>query len=281
MRIGIGLPTSTPDRNRTDLAEWARRAEEGPFTSLGVIDRLVYDSLDPILSLAGAAAVTSRIRLVTMVVIGPLRPAALLAREVSTLDAISGGRVTLGLGLGARLDDYQAAGAVWANRGRHLSEQLATLRTIWEEDGDRTAGSRPTKPGGPELVVGGASAAAAARVARYADGYVHGGGPPRAFSSAAERVRAAWCDAARPGRPSLWAQSHVSLSDPEGGEAYLRDYYAFAGAFAERVAAGCLGTPEALREHLTAYAAAGCDELVLLPATSDLAELDRIADVVG
>jgi alkanesulfonate monooxygenase SsuD/methylene tetrahydromethanopterin reductase-like flavin-dependent oxidoreductase (luciferase family) len=278
VRIGVGLPTSTPNRRATELIDWAVRAELGPFTSLGVIDRLVYDSLDPLIALTAAAAVTTRLRLVTMVVIGPVRPAALLAKEAASLDALSGGRLTLGVSLGARRDDYDAAGASWGDRGRRLSDQLAAMRDIWE---GTTIGPRPATLGGPELLVGGGSGPGFARAARYADGYVHGGGPPRAFSSAAERARAAWTDAGRPGGPALWGQSYTALSDPEAGEAYLRHYYAFTGPFAERIAAGLLTTEKAVREHVAGYADAGCDELVLLPATSDPAELDRLADALS
>ena len=83
------------------------------------------------------------------------------------------------------------------------------------------------------------SAAAAARrfarMARYADGYAHGGGPPRAFASAAARAEAAWNDLGRPGRPRLWGQGYFALGDVERGNDYLRDYYAFTGPFAERI----------------------------------------------
>jgi alkanesulfonate monooxygenase SsuD/methylene tetrahydromethanopterin reductase-like flavin-dependent oxidoreductase (luciferase family) len=129
--------------------------------------------------------------------------------------------------------------------------------------------------------VGGGSGASFLRVARYADGYVHGGGPPRAFSSAAERARAAWADAGRPGIPALWGQSYIALSDGEAGEAYLRRYYAFTGPFADRIAAELLTTEKAVREHVAGYADAGCDELVLLPATSNPSELDRLADALS
>jgi alkanesulfonate monooxygenase SsuD/methylene tetrahydromethanopterin reductase-like flavin-dependent oxidoreductase (luciferase family) len=258
--------------------EWARRAEEGPFTSLGVVDRLVYDCIDPLVALAAAAAVTSRVRLVTMVVIGPVRPPAVLAAQAASLDALSGGRLTLGISLGARRDDYEAAGAEWAGRGRSLSDQLGIMREIWE---DTRIGPRPATPGGPEVLVGGGSGPSFARAARYADGYVHGGGPPRAFATAAGRARSAWTDAGRPGQPALWGQSYFSLADPDAGAAYLRHYYAFTGVFAERVAAGLLSSPKAIREHVAGYADAGCDELVLLPATPQPAELERLADVLA
>src|SRR5258707_9534968 len=281
MRIGVGLPTSTPPtgaRHRgPELLTWATRAEAGPFASLGVTDRLVYDCTDPMVALAAAAAVPTRLRLVTMVVIGPIRPAAVLAAQAAPLDALSGGRLTLGVSLGARPDDYDAAGAQWRGRGRQLSDGLAAMRDIWE---GTSVGPRPASPGGPDLLVGGGSGAAFLRAARHADGYVHGGGPPRAFASAAERARAAWVDAGRPGEPQLWGQSYFSLADPDAGADYLRHYYAFTGPFAERVAAGLLDSPKAVREQVAGYAEAGCDELVLLPATSDPAELDRLADLL-
>lgn len=282
MRIGVGLPTSTPPlgaRHRgPELLAWATRAEAGPFTSLGVTDRLVYDCTDPFVALTAAAAVTSRLRLVTMVAIGPIRPAALLAAQAASLDALSEGRLTLGLSLGARPDDYDTAGASWRGRGKQLSDQLAALREIWE---GTSVGPRPARPGGPDLLVGGGSGAAFLRAARHADGYVHGGGPPRAFASAADRARAAWSDAGRPGEPQLWGQSYFSLADPAAGAAYMRHYYAFTGPFAERVAAGLLDSPKAIREQVAGYAEAGCDELVLLPATSDPSELDRLADALA
>jgi alkanesulfonate monooxygenase SsuD/methylene tetrahydromethanopterin reductase-like flavin-dependent oxidoreductase (luciferase family) len=281
VHTGVGLPTSLPGGSGPLLVEWARRAEEGPFSSLGVVDRVVYDCADPLVALAAAAAVTSRLRLVTMIVIGPVRPAALLAKQAASVDALSGGRLVLGVSLGARRDDYQAAEAVWEDRGRRLSEQLAVMRAIWEGgDGVGDIGPRPASPGGPPVLVGGGSGAAFLRAARYADGYVHGGGPPRAFAAAAGRARAAWIDAGRPGAPQLWGQSYFALGDPDAGEAYLRHYYAFTGAFAERIAAGLLTSPKEVREHVAGYAEAGCDELVLLPATSDPAELDRLAEAL-
>ena len=278
MEVGVGLPTTTPGADGTGILEWARRADQGPFASLGVLDRMVYRSVEPFAALSAAAAVTARARLVTMVVIGPLRNTALLAKQAASLDLLSAGRLTLGLAIGARTDDYRALGVDPAGRGRRLGEQLAELRELWEKG---EVGPEPVQPGGPPLLAGGLSGEAFARMARGADGYVHGGGPPRAFAAAAARAWAAWRDLERPGRPQLWGQGYFALGDADAGDAYLRDYYAFTGPFAAKVAAGNLTSGRAVKDFVRGYEDAGCDHLVLLPTVSDPAQLDRLADVLG
>jgi alkanesulfonate monooxygenase SsuD/methylene tetrahydromethanopterin reductase-like flavin-dependent oxidoreductase (luciferase family) len=275
MNVGIGLPTTTPGADAELLAGWAARADAGPFSSLAVLDRLVYDSFEPFAALAAAAAITERVRLATMIAIGPLRGTAELLKQAATLQVLARGRLTLGLAVGAREDDYAAAGVPTAGRGRRLSEQLVALRGSWE-----TSPVVPSAPA-PELLVGGGSGQAFLRAARYADGYAHGGGPPRAFARAAAAARAAWSELGRPGAPRLWGQGYFCLGDAARGAEYLRDYYAFTGPFAETIAAALLDTPGAVRDFVRGYAEEGCDELVLLPAVSDPAELDRLAEVVA
>ncbi|HEV2780434.1 MAG TPA: LLM class flavin-dependent oxidoreductase [Actinophytocola sp.] len=275
MKVGIGLPNTVPGTDGALLVEWARRADAGPFSTVAVLDRLVYDSLEPFAALAAAAAVTERVHLATMIAIGPLRAPAVLAKQAVSVDAIAGGRFTLGLAVGARLDDYEAAGVDHRGRGTRLSEQLAYLRGELD-----SSGVKPSRPG-IEILVGGSSGPAFARMARYGDGYAHGGGPPRAFGSAATRARAAWRDFERPGEPRLWGQGYFAFGDPDRGSAYLRDYYAFTGPFAEKIAAGNLTSARAVKDFVRGYEAEGCDELILFPTVPDLADLDRLAEVLS
>jgi alkanesulfonate monooxygenase SsuD/methylene tetrahydromethanopterin reductase-like flavin-dependent oxidoreductase (luciferase family) len=275
MRVGIGLPNAVPGTDGRLLVDWARRAEQGPFTSLGVVDRVRYDAHEPLATLAAAAAVTEGVALVTMVLIGPLRNPALLAKQATTVQAMSGGRLVLGLGLGARADDYEAAGVPTAGRGERLSAMIRELRDRWDEpDGPKVAA--------PPILAGGGSDAAVARVALHADGYVHGGGPPRSFVRVVERVRTAWRDAARPGEPMLWGQGYFTLGDDarERGLGFMRDYYAFTGPFAEKIAAGLLATPQDVAAFLRGYADLGCQEMVLLPAVAELDQIGRLEDVL-
>ena len=279
MNIGLGLPTTMAGISGDLLVEWARRADAGPFSSLGVLDRIAYQNYEPFTALAAASAVTKRVRLATMIVIAPLRNTALLAKQAASVDALSAGRLTLGLAVGARGEDYEVASVDSRGRGRRFSEQLETIRDIWEEG---RIGPTPKAPG-PRLLVGGSTGEALARMARYGDGYMHGGGPPRAFGGAAAKALAAWSDLGRPGRPTLWGMGYFALGDgtAESGAAYLRHYYAFTGPFAEKVAAGNLTSATAIREFVRGYEEAGCDELVLLPTVSDLAQADRLAQVLA
>jgi alkanesulfonate monooxygenase SsuD/methylene tetrahydromethanopterin reductase-like flavin-dependent oxidoreductase (luciferase family) len=266
VRVGIGLPTTTPGTDGELIIEWARRADASGFSSLAVLDRLAYESVEPFAALAAAGAVTANARLATMIAIGPLRRTGVLAEHVESLNTLSAGRLTLGLAIGARHDDYEVAHVDHRNRGARLDEQLAHLRV---HDTDA------------ELLVGGDSGAAQARMARYADGYMHGGGPPRAFASAAARAQAAWRDHGRPGRPRLWGQGYFGLGDADRGASYLRDYYAFTGPFADKVAAANLTTSREIKDFVRGYEAEGCDELVLFPTVSDLGEVDRLGEVLS
>jgi alkanesulfonate monooxygenase SsuD/methylene tetrahydromethanopterin reductase-like flavin-dependent oxidoreductase (luciferase family) len=280
MRVGIGLPTTTPGLSRALFLEWVEKAEAGPFATLGVFDRLAYDSLDPLISLTAAAAVTSRIRLATTILTSPLYNTAMLAKAAASLDVLSAGRLVLGLAIGARESDYDVAGIPTRTRGKRLTEQLATLRDYWEGD---TVGPKPVCPGGPPLLVGGLNDQTFARVARYANGYLHGGGPPAAFTRFADRARAAWSDAGRPDRLQLWGMGYYALGEKEveAGTQYLRHYYDFAGPFMERIAAGLLTTPQALVTFIRGYQEAGCDELILFPTVGHINQVERLAEIVA
>ena len=280
MQVGVGLPGTIPDVQGQLILEWACRADDGPFSSLGVLDRLVYDSYDPLITLGAVAGITQHVKLATTIIIGPLHNNSLLAKVAASLDSLSGGRFVLGLAVGARKEDYDASGVDYRDRGKRLSEQLSTLRSIWEES---YIGPQTTRQAGPCLLVGGLSDQSYARMVRYTDGYVHGGGPPRAFSRAADKAYAAWSDSGRPGKPQLWAQGYFALGDDnviKEGYRYLRDYYAFTGPFAGRIASGLLTNPQSIAQFIRGYHNAGCDELVLFPTVPDIAQLDRLAEIL-
>ena len=278
MQVGVGLPDTIANLRGDLMLQWAQQADAGPFSSVAVLDRLLYDSYEPITTLAAAAAVTERVQLATMIVISPLRNTTLLAKSARTVNALSNGRFTLGISIGARRDDYQLANVPYHKRGSILDQQLLDLNEQWDNEA-----IGPQSANRPSLMIGGMSDVTFGRVARFADGYMHGGGPPRAFERNATQARAAWADAGRPGNPKLWGMGYFAFGETAvaAGADYLRDYYAFTGPFAERIVQGLLTTPQAIAQFIRGYADAGCDNLILFPVTADLDQLHQLADVVA
>src|SRR5690349_3612833 len=200
MEVGIGLPNAIAGTTGEQLTDWARTAEEAGFSSLGTIDRIVYDSYESVVALSAAAAVTERIRLVTDVMLGPLRQnPAMIAKQFLSLDALAGGdRAVLGIGIGGREDDYEVSGLDMSGRGRWLDGALAKIRDIWNAEGDLESkvGPRPTGKG-PSLMVGGYVQAALERAAKFGDGWTQGGSGPDQFGADYSNLEDAWKKAGR------------------------------------------------------------------------------------
>jgi alkanesulfonate monooxygenase SsuD/methylene tetrahydromethanopterin reductase-like flavin-dependent oxidoreductase (luciferase family) len=287
MDIGIGHPATIPGVQGQLILEWARRADAGPFSSLGSLDRLVYPNYEPLITLAAAAAVTQRLRLITTVLLTPLHNTGMLAKQSASLDAISGGRLTLGVGVGSREDDFRAAPAEFHHRGKHFEEQLDTMQRIWSgqplTDDTGPIGPAPVQPGGPELLIGGYSPRAIQRVGRWGNGYIAGGAPPPMASQAFAAAEQAWKAAGREGKPRFVVGMYWGLG-PDAAEkagSYLRHYYAVMGPRAEQIASSVPATPEAVKAAIKAFADIGVDELVCWPTIPELDQVDRLADLIG
>ena len=117
MEIGVGLPTNLRGTHKELVLAWAQRAEALGFASLCMGERLTYAGYDWLLALTAAASVTTRIRLLANVIILPIHPIGVVAKQSLSLDDFSGGRLSLGVGLGTPLDDYDVAPAERAGRG--------------------------------------------------------------------------------------------------------------------------------------------------------------------
>jgi alkanesulfonate monooxygenase SsuD/methylene tetrahydromethanopterin reductase-like flavin-dependent oxidoreductase (luciferase family) len=285
--IGIGLPNTVPDTEGRTLVDWARAAEDAGFSTLGTIGRLVYPNYEELIALSAAAAVTSRIRLTTSVLLAPLYSnPALLAKQAASLDRLSGGRLVLGLGLGGREDDFTASGLSMHGRGHRLEEQLAMMKRVWSGEEFGTAGGigpEPARPGGPEIILGGATEASFRRVARLADGWIMGGGTPDMFAQGAAGVDQAWQEAGRPGRPRKLTLAYFALGPDARAQAdrYLQDYYGWLGDIANMIAAGAAVSAEMVKSYLAAFEASGCDEVIFVPTASRLDQVSLLADAVA
>jgi len=287
MKIGLGLPASVPGTRGRDLIDWAVEGERAGFASLATLDRVVYDNYECLTTLAAAAAVTERIRLTTAIMIAPLRSnTALLAKQAATVDRLSDGRLTLGMAVGVRPDDFRASGVAMAGRGRRMDEQLAEMRRIWAGDRRGFAGGigpRLAQAPAPEVILGGHSPGAIARVAAYGDGWISGSGGPGMFRGGVAAVRAAWQRAGRPGTPKTLALAYFALGDDAehvAGE-HLRDYYGFAPPYAQMVLDNAAVGADGVAATVAAFAEAGCDELILVPCSNDIDQIKLLSAIVA
>lgn len=284
VHIAIGLPSHIASVPGSLLAQWARRAEQRGFAELAAIDRLVYESLDAVVALSVAAGATTNIGLMTNVLLAPLYPPVLLAKQVTTLADASGGRLTLGLGIGSRPDDYTAIGVDYRQRGRILDQAVALLRDTC--DAKTVAGDKALIPAPVRIPIlfGGRADATVRRAATIGDGWTAGTLRDYANQSAlADRVRTAWAEAGRAGRPRLQASVNFAFGDTEtvaAGRAHLQTYYGFKLAYAALNVADMLTSADEAAQTIRAYHNLGFDGLVFNPCVADIDQVDRLADAV-
>ncbi|MEU8781957.1 LLM class flavin-dependent oxidoreductase [Streptomyces sp. NPDC048637] len=282
MSVGLGLPIGDP----AQLLSWARRAEATPFSTVALLDRLVFGNPEPLITLATLAGATSRIRLQTEVLLAPLHRTALLAKQAATLDVLSGSRFTLGIGIGGRDDDYLATGVDLRTRGRRLDTQMAALRRLWSGEPLSAdvgpIGPVPARPGGPEVLFGGFVPAALERVARWGDGFLGAALPPGPMDTLFRQVEDAWDRAGRTGRPRLLAQVNAALGPQptlDRARAELRAYYA-PHSYTDHVVNGLLTSGDQIREAVAAFRAIGADEVMLYCWSPDPDQVERLAGAV-
>jgi alkanesulfonate monooxygenase SsuD/methylene tetrahydromethanopterin reductase-like flavin-dependent oxidoreductase (luciferase family) len=286
MKIGIGLPNTIPGTPGRLLLDWARRAEERGFATLATIDRIAYPSFESLVALAAAGAVTERIELLTNILLAPTRNPILLAKEAASVDRISDGRLTLGLGVGGRQDDFVAAEREFQDRGRRFDQDLELIHGAWRGE---LVGGCP-KPATPEpthdqrvpILIGGMSDQAVERAVKWGVGWTAGGAPAEQVQPFAERVRQAWKESGRPGQPRIAALSYFAIQEDrtEESKANLMDYYGFLGDFAQAIADRAPRGETAVKETVKRFEDIGVDELLLDPTVADVREVDLLADAV-
>jgi len=295
MKIGFCLPYMKDGLDRTTILEWCRRIESGPFSTISCGERITGPSppYDMRVLLSAAATVTERVRIMPSLYVLPMHKAARAAQEIATLDVLSEGRVTLTLGYGGRPLDYEAVEADYRTRYARMDEQVAVLRQVWRgepvvEGGD-PVGPRPIQKEGPEILAGVLGPKSTARAARWADGLYAWSldGKAKEIAAAHARADAAWEEAGRTTPPRRVAGFWYSLASGDT-EAKLRDYaYDYLrGSAGHRMARAIADTltrfaPMAVLDAIESIRETGADELLLVPATAELSEIDRIEALIS
>jgi alkanesulfonate monooxygenase SsuD/methylene tetrahydromethanopterin reductase-like flavin-dependent oxidoreductase (luciferase family) len=296
MQVGVALPQMAVGYDRSTTLDWCRGIDQGPFSSVSAGERITFRNHEMITLLAAAAALTERVEIFANVTVTPWHRLPLLAKQFSTIDVLSAGRLAVAVGVGGREVDYAALDAPFARRHQRVDDDVAELRRIWSggsvgadaAPGTETVGPFPVRPGGPKLYGSPLGPKSMARSARWADGI-------SAFSLAADPAEAArlfamadeaWAAAGRTDRPHKRCGLFYVLGgdDPKATLAsFAYDYLeVFSPEFARILADQMpVYTAEVLAEKLAGFAAVGCDELILVPGDADPRCLELAAEVVS
>jgi alkanesulfonate monooxygenase SsuD/methylene tetrahydromethanopterin reductase-like flavin-dependent oxidoreductase (luciferase family) len=287
MKVGVWMPNAMPfGLERSFFLDWVRLADQAGFDTLSTLDRPNYDMWDPLASLAAAAAVTQRIRLATTPRPLPYRNEVQVAKQAAVIDRVSGGRLSLGVSLGSRPDDYQVFGATLEHRVTRFRRQLATIRQAWAEARQSNRehgvlGPPPVQDPGPPIWVGALTERARQRAVELADGFIFGGAAR--LSTIAPAIQNMRPQVAEHGKTrfSFNAVAYIAI----GGErefaeavAHHQRYYPVLPVPAEQaIHHGPIGK---IKDVVAEYAACGLDLLVLLPEVRSLRQLELLSEHV-
>jgi probable F420-dependent oxidoreductase len=294
-KIGLAFVNPAPLTKPTNVVNFAKQCEEIGLHSMWAIDRIAYDNLEPLTTLAAAAGVTQRIRLGTSVLLGNTRHPAHLAKIIATLDFISNGRVILGLGFGSRENDYKAVEIPFEKRGSRAVEQVNLMKRLWTEGNvthkgqffrveNLTIGPRPIQKPHPPIWSGGSADVALKRAGSWANGFICGSSAIPEFSLTWEKV-AGYARAAgrNPNEIEKAGLTFMAINNDHSMavktlEDYVMRYY---GRLRADVAnTSLVGSPNAVAERIVAFFSRGLDTLIIGVADPDPRQLDLFGEKV-
>lgn len=294
-QLSMHVPLAAADARPDTVLEWARRSKAAGIHGLFTLDRLVFDNQEPLMALAAASAAAPGMVLGMSVLLGTLRPPALLAKMAATLDQINGGNIVLGLGVGSRDDDFAGAEVPFEHRGSRLEEAVAIMKLCWSGQPVKFSGRfynidvgpigpRPASPV-PIWLGGGGSDSALKRIGRMADGYIaSSSGGPGGFRDKWDAIQRYTEQAGRdPASVYAGALIYVCVDDDvargeETAASYFQHYYA-----GRRPARGgaIIGPPDACVRGINEYVQAGVRYPIIGSPTADLGHLERFLEKVA
>ena len=291
MKVGVCMPYMEPEFTRNRLIEWCRLVDEWPFSSISCGERITGPTTEMRTLLSAAAVLTERVRIVPSLYVLPMHSAVWAAKEIASLDVVSGGRVTLTVGVGGRKADYRAVGAPHDHRYQRQDAQIAEMRRIWNGEapfeGADPVGPIPVQKGGPPILTGSMGPKAIARASHWADGIYawSGNGRKAEIARILDLADESWKQTGRAEPPRRLAGFWCSLA-PDGDRRLKEYVYAYIEILGKGLATAMAkavdrSTPDAVRESLDAMEELACEEVFLVPATADLAEVERAAELVA
>jgi probable F420-dependent oxidoreductase len=293
--IGLAWVNPAPLTKPENVANFAKKCEAMGCHSMWTIDRIVYDNLEPLTVLAAAAGATQKIRLGTSVLLANLRHPSHVAKIISTLDFISNGRLTVGLGFGSRENDYKAVEIPFEHRGSRAVEQVQLMKRLWTEDNvtykgrfynveNLTVGPKPIQKPHPPIWTGGGAEVALKRAGTWADGFICGSSAIPDFPATWEKISGYAKAAGRdPNKINKAGLTFMAIHDNQNKavktvEDYVMRYY---GRLRVDVAnTSLVGAPSAIIDRIGAFLAKGLDTLIIGLADPDPRQLDLFGEKV-
>lgn len=292
MKIGVCLPYMKAGLTREDYLAWFRAIDEGPFHALSCGERIHGPTYDMRVVLSAAAMATSRVEITPTLYVLPMHSATRVAKEIATLDILSGGRIgSVAVGYGGREKDYEALGAQYHGRYGRMDRQVEEMRRVWRGEeivaGGGVIGPTPSDRAGPRLLAGAMGPKSIERCAQWADGLYawSGNGEEEELKRTFDMADAAWQRAGRDQPPYRMGGFWYTLAD-DGQQKlydYVYDYLEIAGPEIATMMAESVhrSSADAVLDALDNAEAAGCEELFVVPATAELCEVERLCDLLA
>ena len=293
--IGLAWVNPAPLTKPENVVNFAKKCEAMGCHSMWTIDRIVYDNLEPLTVLAAAAGATQKIRLGTSVLLANLRHPSHVAKIISTLDFISNGRLTVGLGFGSRENDYKAVEIPFEHRGSRAVEQVQLMKRLWTEDNvtykgrfynveNLTVGPKPIQKPHPPIWTGGSADLALKRAGTWANGFICGSSAIPEFPATWEKIAGYAKAAGRdPNKINKAGLTFMAIDDDQNKavktvEDYVMRYY---GRLRVDVAnTSLVGAPSAIIDRIGAFLSKGLDTLIIGLADPDPRQLDLFGEKV-
>ena len=287
MKIGMTLPVMEPDLSRQDLEDWTLRVDAGPWSHIALGERILFPNPEFISTLSAVAAWTKRVEIIATISVLTMHNPILSAKQFATIDMISEGRFTLGVGVGGREEDYNAIGSTWSDRKwATLSDRVKTMQSVWSKEYHPSLGPTPFSMNGPQILAGAVGPKAMEMSADFADGLA-------GFSFNADieeikdsfnRVQKAFEEKNKSPRlvTSFWFG--LGKSARSDIQTHLERYLSWMGDDLARdlaKTAGFSGSQSDLNDFLLLVKAAGATDVILVPTSKNIEQLILAEEVIA
>lgn len=293
IQIGMSIPSTVAGVDIATLRQWITAIDLGPFSRLATGERIASPFLDLQCVLSAAAVLTERVPIQSLIAVTPYHEEVLVAKQAATIDVLSNGRFTLGVGVGMREYDYALMNkqAYFKSRISRLDKQIKTIKDIWSGDFEfpdaPKIGPPPIQTGGPKIFSSSLGPKSMARAVHWADGLAGFNltGDMAELKKIHQRFLSLWQDSGRDGKPWMQVALWFSLGDQAETQlkVFAMDYMKiFGDDYAKATANLCwLNSNEHIKQAIEQLEAIGYDEVILTPTTGDITELHRACELVA